>query len=376
MDLSFPIGRLFGIPIRVHVSWFVVLVLVTAGIGAEIARVTDAGVLTAAALGLVGAGLLFLSVLLHELGHSVLALAFGIRVRRILLFIFGGVAEIVGEPRRVRDEVLIAAAGPAVSFALAFLAVPIVLILRAGSAPHALAQTLLMANLGLGVFNLIPAFPMDGGRIFRAVLWGLTGNYRRATSWAAGLGVAFAALLVLGGALTFFARAPDEVMGARVGGIWMAFIGLFLGRSAMVANTQGRISAALREATVADVMLRFRVAGTPAQPLAAVLASGADRALPDGSSGEGDPASGFPVFEGGVLVGFVEPWRIDPLPPLAWGRLRAGDVMTPASQMLRIGLDEPLDGLVRLLGDLPRAGVLVYHGDDLVGYASRGDVLR
>lgn len=254
--LSVPVGRVAGIPIRLHLSWSVVFVIVTASIGAQSAQ-AGATILASLAAGATAAFLLLASVLLHELGHCAFAIRYGIHVRRIQLFIFGGVAEILGEPRRVREEIVIAAAGPAVSFALAGIAYPFAVLLPEG-ALRVLAEFMLLMNVALGTFNLIPAFPTDGGRIFRAVLWALTGDYRRATRWAANAGLLFAGAMILSGLFSFFRVHADmaDLVGARVSGTWFVFIGLFLGRSARAANAQGQLNATLREGRVADVLYR------------------------------------------------------------------------------------------------------------------------
>lgn len=254
--LSVPVGRVAGIPIRIHLSWSVVFVIVTASIGAQSAQ-AGASITGSLAAGAAAAFLLLASVLLHELGHCAFAIRYRIKVRRIQLFIFGGVAEILGEPRRVREEIVIAAAGPAVSFTLAAIAWPFAARLPEG-ALQVLAEFMLLMNFALGTFNLIPAFPTDGGRIFRAALWGITGDYRRATRWASRAGLLFAGALILSGLFSFFRVHADmaDLVGARVSGTWFVFIGLFLGRSARAANAQGQLSATLREGTVARILVR------------------------------------------------------------------------------------------------------------------------
>lgn len=382
MALSFPIGRVLGIPVRVHASWFLIFGLTTWTFARDVfAELPQAIAIPA---GVVAALLLFASVLLHELGHCVFARLYGIHVRRIQLFLFGGVAEIVGEPRRVLHEIVIAAAGPAVSFLLAagFLGAALLSSVLSGVALHEMFRrdvvfTVLSliggANLMLGVFNLVPAFPTDGGRILRAVLWGVTGDYRRATSWAAGLGMMFAGgfiLLGVGSALTAAWRLDaSEVMSARIGGVWWALIGVFLARSASQAASSARISAALRSGLVRDVMGPVR-ASVPT-----------DRTLLEVLVGVGGPSASEMLLDGfpaaapdGPVVGYVEPASIHVLPREQWGTTRVGDVMTPLPAMARISEDEPLDALLRAVAD--GGGVLVFRGAALVGYASRADLAR
>lgn len=392
MALSFPIGRVLGIPVRVHASWFLVFGLSTwtfaTGIFAEQSRTV------AFIAGVAGALMLFASVLLHELGHCVFARMYGIHVRRIQLFLFGGVAEIVGEPRKVTHEIVIAAAGPAVSFALCALlfvfAIAQLLFVGAGLSPDALGHaaqslfeqdvlfTLLMvvggANLMLGAFNLIPAFPTDGGRILRAVLWGVLGDYRRATSWAAGLGMVFAGGFIFLGVASALTAAwrlhPSEVAGARIGGLWWAMIGIFLARSASQAASSARISAALRSGKVSDVMGPVRasvpVERTLLEVLVGVGGPSASEMLLDGF-----PAAGAD----GRIAGFVEPARIHVVPREKWGSTRVADVMTPIASIRHMKEDDPLDTLLGAVAE-QGTGVLVFRGDALVGYASRADLVR
>lgn len=382
MALSFPIGRILGIPIRVHASWFLIFGLTTWTFATEVLAESPRVIAVPSAV--LGALCLFGSVLLHELGHCVLARHYGIHVRRIQLFLFGGVAEIVGEPRRVLHEIVIAAAGPAVSFLLAglFLGAAFVGLLLTGeewgefqrSVPTTLLAIVGGANLMLGVFNLIPAFPTDGGRILRAVLWGLTGDYRRATSWAAGLGMMFAGGFILLGVASALTAAwrldASEVTGARIGGVWWALIGIFLARSASQASSSARISAALRAGLVRDVMGPVR-ASIPV-----------DRTLLEVLVGVGGPSASEMLLDGfpaaapdGSIVGYVEPARIHLLPREQWGATRVADVMTPLALMPKLPEDEPLDSLLRAVAE-QGGGVLVFRGDALVGYASRADLAR
>lgn len=386
VSLSFPLGRVLGIPVRVHASWFLVFALVTWTLSNEIFAVQSRPVAIGA--GMIGALFLFGSVVLHELGHCVAARWFGIHVRRIQLFLFGGVAEIVGEPRKVLDEIVIASAGPAVSFALAaFAAAGAILQQRlSGTTMEELGSEIgndvvlallfvtAAANFMLGLFNLIPAFPTDGGRIVRAMLWGLTKDYRKATAWAAGLGMVFAGGFILAGAVSALTAAwrlhPSEVAGARIGGIWWAMIGIFLARSASQASSHARISAALRVGKVMDVMGPVRAAVT------------AERTLLDVLVGVGGPSAsemlldGFPVAgPDGQLIGFVEPVRVHVVAREKWGSTRVAEVMTPMATLARLPEDEPLDSLLRAVAE-NGTGVLVFRGDALVGYASRADLAR
>jgi Zn-dependent protease len=377
--LSFPLGRILGIPIRVHASWFLILFLVTATFSREMFGEFPRAIAILA--GLSGALAMFASVVLHELGHCIAARFYGIHVRRIQLFLFGGVAEIVGEPRKVLDEIVIAAAGPLVSFVLAgVLFAAVGLRWFTGDLQGSWIESDLIAkflgiigatNLALGVFNLIPALPTDGGRILRAMLWGLLGDYRRATSWAAGLGMVFAGgfiLLGIGSVLSAWLRSSE--LSSALGGAWWALIGIFLARSASQAAGSARISAALRAGKVSDVMAPLRAAvGSDRTLLEVLLGAG-------GMSASDILLDGFPALSvEGRIIGFVEPARIHAVPRERWGSTRVLDVMTPIDALPRLQESEPLDGLLRAVAEHGN-GVLVMRGEELAGYASRADLAR
>src|SRR5579859_1554648 len=213
MRQSFSLGRVFGIEVRVHVSWLLAFAFITWGLANGYFRfiLPRQGLGTPLLLGAISALLLFGSVLVHEFSHSLVARALGMRVRDITLFIFGGVSNIAGEATTARNEFLIAIVGPLTSLALAAifwmsaqsLGGTTVLDLLFGTARNVRAMTPLAAvlnylaaiNLLLGAFNLVPAFPLDGGRVFRSILWGTTHRFDRATTIASTVGQGFGFLM-------------------------------------------------------------------------------------------------------------------------------------------------------------------------------------
>ncbi len=232
-----PLGSILGIPVGLDYSWFLIFALLTTLLAnsyypAEFPDWTP-GVYWA--MGAVTALLFFASVLLHELGHSLVALRHRIRVRSITLHIFGGIAEIADEPSSAAVEFFVAIAGPLTSFALAAL----FYMLQPAFSPVepllGLAEYLAYINLSLGLFNLVPGYPLDGGRVLRAVVWAITGNMRRATVVAANVGRGFAFL--------FIALGAWQVLSGNLGGgLWIAFIGWFLNSEARaeLLRTTGR----------------------------------------------------------------------------------------------------------------------------------------
>ena len=183
MQGSLKLGTLAGIDIRVHYTWFFAFILIAWSLALGYFPTANAGLGTGMywVLGVISALLLFSSVLVHELGHSLVAGARGIRVDSITLFIFGGVSNITKEASTARDEFLIAVVGPLTSLVLAGLFWLIGQVLPAGTALSAVATYLAFTNLLLGAFNIVPGFPLDGGRVLRSILWGTTGDMGRAT---------------------------------------------------------------------------------------------------------------------------------------------------------------------------------------------------
>ncbi len=224
MRQTFTIGRFSGIPVVVHVSWIVAYAFI-AGSLAQLLDGVPRGV--AVGLGALGGLLLFASLIAHEFAHAFVARRFGIGTHRITLFLLGGVALLEREPPSPRAEALVALAGPAFSAALAALAFgAFTLLQRFGSGAlegtlELLAAYASFANAALAVFNLIPAFPMDGGRVLRAVIWQLRGSQAAATGAASIVGLLFAAALILGG-------AAGVLITHDMSQAWYGLIGIFL----------------------------------------------------------------------------------------------------------------------------------------------------
>lgn len=244
------VGRLAGVPIGIQPLWLLIVAFITYALGHDYFRAEDPGLseLAAYALGLASALGLFGGVVLHELGHAVVARRRGVQVDEIDLWLLGGVARISGETRRPRDELAFSLAGPAVTAAMLILFGALRLALG-GSLPAwglALLDYQVLVSAMVLAFNLLPAFPLDGGRVARSLLWMRLGDADRATTIAAGIGgvfgwafAAFGLLLVAGGA---------------AGGLWLALIGGFLVVAANAERQQARIASAFGTATVADAM--------------------------------------------------------------------------------------------------------------------------
>jgi Zn-dependent protease len=234
MGAAWRIGRLWGIPVEFDLSGVIVAIVIafTLATGAFPTQFPNFDGLTYAAMGVSASILLYGSVLVHELGHCLVARRDGLGVEGITLFAFGGIARLAEEPRSAREEFRMAAAGPATSLLVGF-ALAAVIILGSRSWYHspllALTAYLAAINAALGLFNLVPGFPLDGGRMFRAVLWGTTGDLRRATWASAALGQGVALLLIFWGGFRLYDGVQSETfLNAAFAGFMLIFTGLFL----------------------------------------------------------------------------------------------------------------------------------------------------
>lgn len=335
---SWQIGRALGIPIRVHASWFLIFLLVTWTLATGYLPEELPGLSPTRywAMGGVAALLLFLSVLLHELGHSYVALRYCIPIERITLFIFGGVAHMRKEAPTPRAEFLIAVAGPIVSFVLGAACFGLTALAESIQSPRdiqgvvMLAALLGMVNLQLGLFNLIPGFPLDGGRVLRAGLWAWGKDFYRATKQAAVVGLGFGLLLgVLG--LTVLVGALmgklDSSMASN--GSWAVFIGIFLFAAARASRRQAAFRQTLAMVRVRDLMVRT-VASIPAQ-------CSLDEAVTQYFQPYG--YGSFPVVDGGQLAGLITVAEIQTVPSAMWPWRQVGQVMRPLSPSLMVEPD-------------------------------------
>lgn len=250
--MSFRLGRIAGIPISVDASWFIILALIIYVLAVMYFPQVDPDLSVPMRWlgGVIAALLLFASVLLHELMHSIVALRNGIDIAGINLFIFGGVSRMRSEPRTPEVELKMAIAGPVTSILLA--GAFWVLLRVGGEAVFGRLGALVIGylaliNLVLGVFNLLPGFPLDGGRVFRAMLWGATNNLDKATRWASYVGQGFAYMFIIGG---FWLM----LFGQFINGLWFVFIGWFLNNAAQQSYQQVQLRRALSGVDVHRVM--------------------------------------------------------------------------------------------------------------------------
>ncbi len=253
MRSQIKLGKIFGIEIGLHYSWFLIALLIVMSLSAQFhatnANWGDGLILT---ISLATAVLFFISLLLHELAHSLVANSHGLPVREITLFALGGVSQIEKNPTSAKLEFWMAFVGPLTSAVIGAFCLGVVHLLGAGSAALpgvAMLEWLGYINLGLAAFNLIPGYPLDGGRVLRALIWWKTGNQDGSTRAAARVGQVVAFLFIALGIFRFFS-------GAGFGGLWIAFIGWFLLQAARESNLRVDLTHALEGVNVADVMTR------------------------------------------------------------------------------------------------------------------------
>jgi Zn-dependent protease/predicted transcriptional regulator len=339
--LSWEIGRALGIPIRVHASWFLVFLLVTWTLSTGYLPESLPGLSSERywAMGGIAAILMFLSVLLHELGHSYVALSYRIPIERITLFIFGGVAHIRKEAPTPRAEFLIAVAGPIVSFLLGAACFGFVVLAeqvqeqRGLQGLISLGALLGMVNVQLGLFNLIPGYPLDGGRVLRAGLWAWGKDFYRATKQAAVIGLGFGITLgLLGLALIVGALNGALPASAASNGGWVICIGMFLFAAALASRRQAAVRESLAAVPVRDLMVQTVIVVPPHCTLEEAVN------LYFHPYGYG----GFPVVENGQLVGLVTVNEIQTVPPSLWTWRRVGQVMRPFASSMVVDPDLPV----------------------------------
>jgi Zn-dependent protease/predicted transcriptional regulator len=361
MNATLTLFSIRGIPVRVHASWLAVYGLIawSLAVGYFPQALPDLRPTTHWVSGLVAALLLFVSVFLHELSHSLVALRLGIPVSAITLHVFGGVSELSREPDRPQTELAIAIVGPLTSFAIAAAVLLVAAIVPPGPVVGAVMQYLALVNVVVGVFNLVPGFPLDGGRVLRAALWRAKDDLAWATRIASAAGSLFGLVLIGLGAW----RALE---GEFLGGLWFVVIGLFLRQASTDSYQQLVIRRALGGRPVADVMTREVVHVTPELTVEALVNDYFWR----------HHVSSFPVVDDGRLLGVVGIHDLGRLPREQWPASRVRDVMRPATDTL---VASPRESLWFALEKVSRNGIgrlAVVDRDRLAGYLSVKDIMH
>lgn len=358
------IVSLYGFDIRVDPSWVLIAALITWSLCQHVFPASLPGLSqwSYGAMAIVAMLLFFASLLAHELAHAVTARRFGVETRYITLFLFGGVAELVQEPREAMHEFWIALAGPAMSLMLALMFWTFsgagLMLLRQGPFVEVLAY-LALINLVLALFNLLPAFPLDGGRILRAWLWRQSGDMLQATEKAAASGAILAYVLIGFGVLGLF-------QGVMVGGLWNILIGLFVLAAARSSVQSQRIKTLLGDQTVSTLMIQDVVTIDPQTTLSALV----NRVVLAQRVGF------VPVVENGVLLGHIDTGVITSIDRENWANTTVGDVFVELKPDRCIPPNLPVPELFERIASTGHRKFMVVDDGHLRGVIALSDLTR
>lgn len=353
-----------GIEIKIDWSWVIIAVLIAWSLAQGYFPSISEGLPQATywGMGIVALVGLFASIVLHELGHSLVAQRYGLPIRGITLFVFGGVAEMTEEPARPKVEIVMAIAGPIVSLVLAaaFTVAASVADSLGVAAPAVVVLGYLGSlNLLLALFNLVPAFPLDGGRVLRGVLWWSTGDFRRATRWASIGGMVFSGVLIAVGLASIFS-------GDFAGGIWWVLIGLFLNGAAQSSRQDVELRAALKGLTVRRLMTGGPITVPPDLGVDALVDHFMYR----------HHHRLFPVVDGGRLVGAVSTLDVGRLPRERWSAETVAAIMQPTTPQNTVAADADVVAALATMQTQKVGRLMVVDGGRLVGVLALSDVMR
>jgi len=361
---SLVLGAIRGIPIRIHFTWLIIFGLLSWSLASGYfpQRYPDLPITAYWAKAIIAALFLFASILVHELMHALMAQSLRVPIAGITLFALGGVSEMTREPPSPSAEFKIAIVGPLASMALAGLFWGVWRALeRQGPDPSfaAIALYLVGLNTAVAIFNMLPAFPLDGGRVLRALIWGVTKNLQKATYLATRVGRVFAYILISFGAISLFA-------GAGFQGIWMALIGFFLLQGAQASYTQVVLKEALAGVAVRDIMVKDVVSVPPDLSV---------KALIDGyflTHGYG----GFPVVDNGRVVGIVSLGDVKRVSPEAYERVTVRDIMTPLNERLSIAPEDDVSLALQRMSEAGLGRLIVMEHGRMLGFVTKTGLSR
>jgi len=362
MPGSLHLGRIAGIDIYIHFSWLIIFVFLTWSLATGWFHQLYPGWSTATywLVSAVAALLLFVSVLLHELAHSFVARARGLPVKNITLFIFGGVSNLQQEPTSPGVEFQMAVVGPVVSLLIGFVAYLLMLPLQGSNSPlQGILFYLAITNILLGIFNLIPGFPLDGGRVLRSIVWKISGSLLRATRVATIVGQIIAYLFILWGIWLFFG-------GTVLDGIWIGFIGWFLLSSAQSANSQVMLESMFRGVTVGEVM-NTKPTTVPANISLQRLVD--EYFLPNG-------LRSALVMQADQLAGLIALSDIRHVPREQWGQVPVGHAMVPLDRLHVVQPQQSLNEVLPLMAGRDVNQLPVVQNGVLLGVLSRDAIVR
>ncbi|MGD9576826.1 MAG: M50 family metallopeptidase [Syntrophorhabdus sp.] len=355
---AWKIAVIMGIPIRIHFSWLIVFGLITWSLSTfyfpHVAP--DLPVASYWMKGVLAALLLFASVAFHELSHSFVAQRYAISIESITLFVFGGVAQMKGEPPHPKAEFWIALAGPLSSIFLSGIFFMISGFVSGGA--KALSTYLAQINLFISLFNLIPGFPMDGGRILRSAIWGKTRNFFYATQKASGIGRKIALFFIFIGIFSLFTRMP--------GGLWLMLIGWFLYSAAQTSYQQSSLQETLSGVKVQDVMVKDMIVMSPNVSVEEAVNGYFLR------YGYG----GFPVLDGEKLLGIVTLKETMAVPRENWPMTKVSDIVTPHDSRWAVSPEDSVTKSLETMVTEDRGRLAVMEKGKIIGLITRNGVAR
>ena len=360
-DKHISLGKLLGIPINLDYSWFLILALITWILAQNYfpQEFKNWSQFAYWSVGLITSFVFFLSILLHELGHSVIAKRYKIKVRRITLFIFGGVAEIVKEPPKSSAEFWIAIAGPITSFLLAGIFYFLQLASSGNEYLVAAFRYLAYINFILAVFNLIPGFPLDGGRVFRAIVWAITKNFKKATNIAANTGRFFGFFFIMLGVFQI-------LQNNFIDGLWIAFIGWFLESAAMSQIQRQALNDLLAGHQVEEAMSRDYGIVYPESTIQDIIDNhfiGANRRC-------------LLVKDDSAIIGFVTPHQLNSVSKDERHFKTIKEVMIGEKNIIKVTANSQLLDALKTMDENGVAQLPVVEDDEYVGVLSRDSVIR
>ena len=362
--MSIRLGRIMGIPVRIHYTLWIVFVLIAWSLARGYMPQQYPGLALATywAIGIASAIILFASVLVHELSHSYIAKKNGLPIARITLFFFGGVSEMTEEPRDPGLEVRMAAAGPLMSFLIAGVLGGFWYLTRFVHAPIAITATLgygALINAVLGLFNLLPAFPLDGGRVFRGSLWNRSKNLVGATRTATRVSEGLSFFMMLGGFVAI-------IFGDFVDGIWIVVLGWFIRSGAETSLRQTLLGETMTGVTLGNVMTQNVLTVPPDITLQQVV----------NSYFLVHPHGGYPVVQAGQILGLITLRSVQAVPKERWAVETVRGAMIPFERAANAppGVTV-LDAMHRMARDRSDA-ILVVEAGRLLGIVTRGDLIK
>ena len=354
-------ARIAGIDIEIHPSWLLILGFVAWSLSDTFFPDHYKSWSTFAywAVGISSAVLLFVTVLIHEMAHALVARHRGLPVPRITLFIFGGMSHMSRQPATAGEEFQIAAAGPATSILIALVSAGLGFAFREMSEKaEAILFYLAFVNLALGIFNILPGFPLDGGRVLRSIAWKRSGSFRQATRVASSVGELFGYGLIIAGFFILLA-------GGLLDGLWLAFIGWFLLGAARGEAANLQLEGVLRRLTARDVMQAEFPSVTPGTPVAEIVN--------DYMVGKGERA--VMVANGGAVLGVITVSDVRRVPRDSWGQVPAQRIMTPRSNVITVNASQPAVEVLVLLGEKGLNQVPVLEDGRMVGLVTRRELM-